>query len=267
MLTLYQFAASTYSEKVRLILDYKQLPYETVEVTPGLGQLEVFRLSGQRQVPVLKDGSTVVPDSTAIARYLEDTYPDRPLLPTDPQKRGLCLALEDWADESLGPNGRKVLVAAIGQYPNFRRALLPPEVPDFLKTAVGAVPGDMFSVLGIGVGLGSEAVQQATTILRQGLESLCLMLEANPYLLGDQPTLADFAVAGLSIALKFPPAGYLAIPAELAGKGVPGLGDDPAYDRFFTWRDRLYQDYRQRALPPSASSGGNGSGPTPIAID
>jgi glutathione S-transferase len=34
MLELYQFEASAYSEKVKLILDYKQLPYKTTEVTP-----------------------------------------------------------------------------------------------------------------------------------------------------------------------------------------------------------------------------------------
>ncbi len=44
MLELYQFEASHYCEKVRLILDYKQLPYETVEVTPGVGQVDLYRL-------------------------------------------------------------------------------------------------------------------------------------------------------------------------------------------------------------------------------
>ncbi|HEY9813983.1 MAG TPA: glutathione S-transferase N-terminal domain-containing protein, partial [Candidatus Sericytochromatia bacterium] len=52
MLELYQFEVSQYAEKVRLILDYKNLPYRKIEVTPGVGQLELFRLSGQRKVPV-----------------------------------------------------------------------------------------------------------------------------------------------------------------------------------------------------------------------
>ena len=86
MLELYQFEASAFAEKARLILDYKQLPYRKVEVTPGMGQVEVFQLSGQRQVPVLKDHEQVIPDSTAIALYLEKAYPDRPLVPTDPRQ-------------------------------------------------------------------------------------------------------------------------------------------------------------------------------------
>ena len=39
MLELYQFELSQYSEKVRLILDYKGLEYRKIEVTPGVGQV------------------------------------------------------------------------------------------------------------------------------------------------------------------------------------------------------------------------------------
>ena len=71
MLELYQFEVSQYSEKVRLILDYKGLEYRKIEVTPGVGQLDLYKMSGQRQVPVLKDGETIVADSTEIAFYLD----------------------------------------------------------------------------------------------------------------------------------------------------------------------------------------------------
>jgi glutathione S-transferase len=78
MLELYQFEASSFAEKIRLILDYKQVPYRKVEVTPGVGQVEVFQMSGQRQVPVLKDGEQVIPDSTAIALYVEKSLSRSP---------------------------------------------------------------------------------------------------------------------------------------------------------------------------------------------
>ena len=54
MIELYQFELSQFSEKVRLILDFKGLEYKKIEVVPGVGQLEIFGLSGQRQLPVLK---------------------------------------------------------------------------------------------------------------------------------------------------------------------------------------------------------------------
>lgn len=264
MLELYQFEASAYSEKVKLILDYKQIPYQAIEVTPGVGQIDLYQMSGQRKVPVIKDGTDIIPDSTAIALYLDEKYPARPLIPTDPRQKGLCLALEDWADESLGLQGRKAMIGAFSQHPNFRTALLPTATPDLLKTLVGAVPGDVLSLLGTGVGFGPGDIKTATGILKQALESLTLMLTDQPYLIGEEPTLADFAVAGLTMYIKFPAYQYVDLPEGICGKGVPGLADDISYAPFFAWRDRLYADYRQtRADVPVGSSGG----PTAINIE
>ncbi|MEM8502143.1 MAG: glutathione S-transferase family protein [Cyanobacteria bacterium P01_D01_bin.1] len=267
MLELHQFEASHYCEKVRLILDYKQLPYKTVEVVPGVGQIDLYRLSGQRQVPVLKDGDEVVPDSTAIARYLDKKYPERPIIPTDSKPKGLCLMMEAWADESIGTNGRKAMIGAFNQHPNFRTALLPVSTPEVVKTVVGSVPGDLLSLIGAGAGFGGEAVKEATDILRQDLEALCLLLEEQPYLCGETPTLADFAVAGLSMYLKFPSTLYVDLPAGIAGKGVPGLADAPEYASFWTWRDRLYTDFRKSRSGPTATAPATGSGPVAIGID
>ncbi|MFL0782197.1 MAG: glutathione S-transferase N-terminal domain-containing protein, partial [Prochlorococcus sp.] len=68
MLELHQFRHSAFCLKVRMVLEIKGLSYQQIEVTPGLGQLAVFRLSGQRQVPVLVEGDNVVADSSVIAR-------------------------------------------------------------------------------------------------------------------------------------------------------------------------------------------------------
>ena len=265
MLELHQFEGSHYCEKVRLVLDYKQLSYKTIEVSPGVGQIELYRLSGQRQVPVLKDGDEVVPDSTAIARYLDEKYPERSVIPTDSKQKGLCLMMEAWADESIGLNARKVMIGAFNQHPNFRTSLLPISTPELVKTVVGSVPGDLLSLLGAGVGFGGEAVKSATDILRQDLESLCLLLGSQPYLCGDTPTLADFAVAGLSMYIKFPTALYVDLPVGIGGKGVPGLADAPEFRPFWEWRDRLYQDFRKPRITPTASA--PTTGPVSIGID
>ena len=263
MLELYQFELSQYSEKVRLILDYKGLEYRKIEVTPGIGQVELFRLTGQGQVPVLKDGNRYIADSTEIAKYLDSQYPERPLIPTDAKKRGLCLLIEEWADESIGIKGRKALFSAISQNQNFRKSLLPTNTPDVLKTLVEGVPSDVLTVLGFGVGYSPDAVRSAIADLKQDLEALTLLLADSPYLVGDEPTLADFAVAGLSILLKFPDGPYLDLPVSLRGKGVPGLADNPLYEPFFTWRDRLYSQYRIPLIPTTTT----GSAPTSIQID
>lgn len=263
MLELYQFELSQYSEKVRLILDYKGLPYRKIEVTPGVGQLELFQLSGQRRVPVLKDGATVISDSTAIAMYLERKYPEKPIIPVDPKERGVCLLIEEWADASIGIKSRKVLYGALSQNQSFRTSILPTGTPDFLKTLVGAVPSEVIDILGAGVGYGADAVKEAKDDLKQDLEALSLLLLDRPYLVTNYPCLADFAVAGLSMLLKFPSGPYLDLPEDLKGKGIPGLADNSAYETFFDWRDRLYADYRK----PLTSTTSNSSAPTSIEID
>ncbi|HEY9664925.1 MAG TPA: glutathione S-transferase family protein [Allocoleopsis sp.] len=269
MLELYQFELSHYCEKVRLILDYKGLPYRKVEVTPGIGQLDLFKMSGQRQVPVLKDGTEVIADSTDIAFYLDAKYPDRPIIPTDPQQRALCLLMEEWADESIGTNARKAMLGAFNQEPAFRSAALPANVPGFLKTFVESVPREALDLLGTGVGLGADAIKAARKAMQQNLSSLSVLLADRPYLVTDHPTLADFAVAGLTMYIKFPAGGYVNLPETLKGRGVPGLADDPAYTVFWDWRDRFYADYRNLYIPtePPASRPPSSSSPTSINIE
>jgi glutathione S-transferase len=261
MLELYQFELSQYSEKVRFILDYKQLEYRKIEVTPGVGQIELMQKSGSRQVPVLKDGSTYVADSTEIALYLERRYPERPILPTDPLAKGQCLLIEEWADESIGLKGRKAFIGALNQNQNFRASVLPKNTPELLKTLVSSIPGEILDVLGTGIGFGGKAVQEAKKGLAQDLEALCLILQERPYLTGDTPTLADLTVAAMSILLKFPTGSYLDIPEALQGKGIPGLADNISFEPFFTWRDRLYADFRQGSSIPASDV------PFPTSID
>ena len=263
MIDLYQFELSEYCEKVRLILDYKGLEYRKIEVTPGVGQIELFKKSGQRQVPAIEDAGTVVADSTAIAMYLDRQYPEKPIIPADARERGLCLMMEEWADSSLGIFSRKALYGALSQNQDLRTSVLPSATPDLIKGIVGAVPKELLDFLGFGVGAGPDEVKSARDILKQNLEALSLLLVDNPYLVGNTPTLADFAVAGLSMYIKFPDGQYLDMPERLKGKGVPGLADDSMYETFFNWRDRLYADYRQ-ALSPTASSS---SSPTSIEIE
>ena len=86
MLELHQFRHSAFCLKVRMVLQAKGLSFRTVEVTPGVGQVAVFRLSGQRQVPVLVDGDQVIADSSAIALHLDQRELDPALIPTDPRQ-------------------------------------------------------------------------------------------------------------------------------------------------------------------------------------
>ncbi len=125
-------------------------------------------------------------------------------------------------------------------------------------------PADLLTVLGLGVGYSPDVIKSAIADLKQDLEALTLLLADSPYLTGDEPTLADLAVAGLSMLLKFPDGPYLDLPASIRGKGVPILADNPDYELFFAWRDRLYAQFRKPliVLPHHQVSA-----PTAIQID
>lgn len=267
MLELYQFELSQFSEKVRLILDYKGLEYKKIEVTPGIGQLDVFKISGQRQVPVLKDGDTVIADSTEIALYLDRKYPEKPLIPTDGVARGQCLLMEEWADESLGIKGRKAFIGALNHYPNFRTSFLPSNTPDILKNVISGFPSEIMDVFGMGVGLGKDIFKEAEKNIKQSLEALTLILQSQPYLTGDNVTLADLTVASLSTIIKFPPVSYYDIDIDIEGKGIPGIADNTAYEPFFTWRDRIYADFRQPVDKSSQSNSNNDTDSKPTTIE
>lgn len=226
---LHQFRHSAFCEKVRLILAVKGLPYSTVEVTPGFGQIALFRLSGQRQVPVLEDGATVIADSTAIALHLEAQHPQPPLLPADPQQRARVLLLEDWADTTLAAGVRLALLQAAVADPLLRTALLPEELPSPLRGLVAALP--TASLLGASEALAQGSRQE----LQAALIQLAVLAQAGPYLVGDQLSLADLAVAAQLSLLAFP--AHAGEP--LAGRGVPGLADHPELAPLFAWRDRL----------------------------
>ena len=145
MLELHQFRHSAFCLKVRMVLQAKGLSYRTVEVTPGVGQVAVFRLSGQRQVPVLVDGDTVLADSTAIALHLEERGADPALLPTDSREAAQVRLLEDWADTTLAAAVRLALAQAAALDPRLRVALLPDDLPDPIRTAMAAIPGGWVS--------------------------------------------------------------------------------------------------------------------------
>jgi len=230
---LHQFRHSAFCEKVRLILAFKGLHADLIEVVPGMGQVALFRLSGQRQVPVLVDGEEVVADSTEIALYLEQRHPQPPLLPADGSARARVLLMEDWADTALAAGVRQALWQAAVADPVLRSALLPEATPSPLRRLVGALPGGVLAPLNDTV---SEVINplQASQ-LHRNLDQLLVLVRHSSYLEGDRLTLADLAVvAQLSLLLFAADAG-----APLAGRGVRGFGDNPLYGPLFAWRDRI----------------------------
>ncbi len=84
MIKLYDFLPCPFGQKVRVVLAEKGLSYELAPIDIAQGEQrkrDFLRLNPFGRVPVLVDEDVTIYDSTIIAEYLEDEYPEPPLLP------------------------------------------------------------------------------------------------------------------------------------------------------------------------------------------
>jgi len=96
---LYGYSTSPYVRKVGCCLYYKDLPFEFIPVNP-LEPKEIA-FTGQTQVPVLQIGDEWRTDSTPLALWLDELFPEKPLLGNTQQERDSILALDSWVTSSL----------------------------------------------------------------------------------------------------------------------------------------------------------------------
>ena len=93
---------SPYVRKVLGVIHLKDLAYEIDPITPFFGNDEFRRLSPLCRIPVLIDGDFTISDSSVICAYLDEAYPQRPVLPANPKDRARARWLEEFADTRLG---------------------------------------------------------------------------------------------------------------------------------------------------------------------
>ncbi|MDP3824974.1 MAG: glutathione S-transferase, partial [Polaromonas sp.] len=99
-LILHHYPTSPFSEKVRLILGYKQLAWKSVIIPSIMPKPDVLALTGgYRKTPFLQVGADIYCDSALIADVLEHLQPTPSLYP-EPGK-GLARTLAQWADSTL----------------------------------------------------------------------------------------------------------------------------------------------------------------------
>lgn len=94
MLTLDDALRCPYCARVRIVLAEKDLPHETVPV--DLERRPAWLIAKNPphgRVPVLDDDGWVLPESAVICEYLDERYPEPPLLPVDPGERAAARLL------------------------------------------------------------------------------------------------------------------------------------------------------------------------------
>lgn len=106
MLKLYTYYRSVSTHRVRIALNIKGVPYEPVFIDQDSGQQsseEYLTLNPQGLVPALVVGEQVITQSFAILEFLEERYPERPLLPDDVHLRAQVRSFSQIAVADMHP--------------------------------------------------------------------------------------------------------------------------------------------------------------------
>ena len=101
MLTLYDAARCPYCARIRILLAEKEVSYETVEIDLENRPVWLYEKNSVGRVPILEESGFVLPESRVIMEYLEERYPEPPLLPSGLAERAVVrLWFERFSDFS-----------------------------------------------------------------------------------------------------------------------------------------------------------------------
>ena len=147
MMTLYGYPPSPNARKVVLVLTEKGLEFDYVTIDllkEEQKSPEFLKRNPHGQVPVLEIDGSCIWESTIINEYLEERFPDPPLLPSDPILRARARMLEDHCDTRLSPAITALFVQYALKKPHERDRQMIEESEaavrrclDYLETALG----------------------------------------------------------------------------------------------------------------------------------
>ena len=202
---LYSISVSHPARAAGLILAYKGIEAEIVDIPPGMQRL-ILRLHGFRgaTVPALKIDGRKVMGTLNISRALDELQPEPALFPSDPQRRAAVEEAERWGEEELQPPPRNIFRWAATRDQELRVALA--------KASGMPAPG-LSAKLSKPLGWYFSRVVSGSTdeSIRSELAAMPGQIDHVDELIGDgviggeEPNAADFQIAtSLRVLLNFP---------------------------------------------------------------
>jgi glutathione S-transferase/RNA polymerase-associated protein len=117
---VYDHPLSPYGQKVKIALLEKGVAFDAPlpnDIGSGATSGAFARVSPRGEVPALVDGDVAVFDSSVILEYIEDRWPEPPLLPPRPADRARVRMLEDTMDTHF-----EAITWGLSEIRNFGRA-------------------------------------------------------------------------------------------------------------------------------------------------
>ncbi len=181
-LILHQYADSPFSEKIRALLGFKKLAYDSVDIPAIMPKPDLTALTGgYRRTPVMQSGADIYCDTALIAELIETRQPAPAVLSGPRQAQAIAAAR--WTDSELFRVcvGLVFQPAAIAANPRFAD---PAAAEAFIKDRAAFTRGS--------AGLATP-LPRAEAVFRRHLAALEQSLESTPYLGGEQPDILDFS--------------------------------------------------------------------------
>jgi len=177
-LILHHYDVSPFSEKVRMVLGLKNIAWKSV-VIPDISPKPDLRplTGGYRHTPVLQIGADVYCDTRLIVNEIERRYPTPPLWSRE--KEGLNRVIEVWAERDLFWPAAHFVTGINAQ-------TLGPRFHTDRAALRGKSPPSLRSI--------QKAADRGLSELNVQLPVLNSLLSGHhPYLLGQEPSLADIS--------------------------------------------------------------------------
>ena len=124
MLTLYDNPFSPFARKVRMVLRFKGLKFQSIDALAVSERNRLAEVNPRAEVPVLVDGAVAVADSADIVSYLEDRFPNPAVFPASPELRARARRWQRIADGVLDAIIHDI---SIWTWPTHSRSDSPPE--------------------------------------------------------------------------------------------------------------------------------------------
>jgi glutathione S-transferase len=192
---------SVCAQKVRIALNEKGLEAKEHLLTLRGDQFDpaYHKLNPNSVVPTLvHDGHTII-ESSLILYYLDEAFPDRPLMPKAPQLRHRVRLYNKLIDEYLH-NSCMILTFATAFRPNFLKLSREAWLAEIDKSPLKRRAEYKRSV--IEHGLDSEFVSDAIAQHKKLLSWMDQSLQSGPYLVGDSFSNADCSVIPYILRLE-----------------------------------------------------------------
>jgi glutathione S-transferase len=195
---VYGMSQSFFTRKLEGTLAYKGIPYRLRRCAGGVPDARAAGWPGGVPVVRTPEGAWCW-DTTDVIHHLEARFPEPAVLPPDPVQRFLCYALEDFADEwlyrcAVGSRWHFEENHRVGGYELARD--LTHEAPVSADQAAQLVRAHVSATcepFGVTPANVQSWIDESLRPFQRALER---HLAARPYLFGERPSLADFALFG-----------------------------------------------------------------------